>query len=394
MVDLQKLRDAFAELSAKEPRFFSAPGRVNLIGEHTDYNEGFVLPLAANLRTFVAAALRDDGQVRVHSIDLNETASFSLATLESILETESRSWLTYIEGMTQTLTAAGLNFGGADLALVSEVPIGAGLSSSAALEISVGFALTKIAGLNIGLMDLALAAQETEHCFVGTKSGLMDQLTAAFAEEEHAMFIDCRSNQITQIPMKLPTAVAICDTRVKHTLAASAYNERRRECENAVRLIRRKKPEVMALRDLSVTDLQIIEELPEPERRRARHVVTENHRTLLAAQALEANDAGLVGKLMTQSHASLRDDFEVSCRELDIMFDLAESQPGVSGARMMGGGFGGCTINLVDRGELKNFTDRMTEGYEQATGLTPIIYVIEPDAGVRELFAEQSQLPG
>jgi galactokinase len=387
MVNLLKLRSAFTELSAAEPRLFSAPGRVNLIGEHTDYNEGFVLPMAANLRTYVAVGERSDGQVLVHSVDLGETASFSLNAYAGRPQPGSRSWVSYIQGITHILGAAGLTLSGANLAIASDVPIGAGLSSSAALEISVGFALDEMAGLEISRLDLARVAQEAEHVFVGTHSGLMDQLTSTFAEKNHAMLIDCRSLQVTQIPFELPTiAIAICDTRVKHALVSSAYNERRRECEHAVQLLREKEPDVCALRDLGIDDLKLVEALPEPERRRARHVITENERTVQAAQALAESDAPQLGELMVRSHESLRDDFEVSCRELDIMFELAVNQDGISGARMMGGGFGGCTINLVSQAKLEMSTECMTEGYRQATGMLPVITVVQADHGVSELF--------
>jgi galactokinase len=217
----------------------------------------------------------------------------------------------------------------------------------------------------------------------------MDQLTATFAEGNHAMLIDCRSFQVTQIPMRLPTtAIALCDTRVKHSLVSSAYNERRRECEHAVELIREQEPQVRALRDLQMTDLEVVERLPEPERRRARHVITENNRTILAAKALEQNDARKLGQLMNESHISLRDDFEVSCHELDTMFELAQAQTGVSGSRMMGGGFGGCTINLVERDKLNSFTDRMIAAYEQNTGLKPIVTIVQADGGVSELIQQ------
>ena len=386
MVDLAKLRSSFAEISTLEPRVFSAPGRVNLIGEHTDYNDGFVLPMAANLRTCVAVGKRNDGQVWARSVDLNETASFSLKQYGSSSQNGTKSWISYIQGVTETLCEQGLIFGGANLVIASDVPIGAGLSSSAALEIAVGFALAEMAGLKLSRLELAQSAQKGERVFVGTNSGLMDQLTATFAKENHAMLIDCRSLQITQIPMRLPTAIVICDTRVKHALVSSAYNERRRECEHAVALLSQKdKPGVRALRDLELDDLNLVEDLPEPERRRARHVVTENNRTLEAAQALAANDAEKLGEFMVRSHQSLRDDFEVSCPELDLMFDLALSQEGVSGARMMGGGFGGCTINLVEREKLALFADRMTAGYQLATGLVPLINVVQPDDGVKEL---------
>ena len=387
MPDLPKLRKAFAELSPKEPRIFSAPGRVNLIGEHTDYNGGFVLPMAANLRTYVAAALREDGQVNVYSANLDEKASFSLARAETDVPM-ANNWAVYVYGMTQALMRRGLNFSGADLGILSEVPIGAGLSSSAALEISVGCALTEIAGWKIDLLDLALAAQEAEHVFVGTKSGLMDQLTATFAKKNHAMFIDCRTNQISQIPMNLPsTEVVISDTKVKHALVSTSYNERRWECEHAVELVQAEKPEVSLLSDLDTTHLGVINQLPEPERGRARHVVTENQRTVQAAAALKRSDVCELGRLMTQSHKSLRDDFQVSSPELDIMFELAQNQKGVYGARMMGGGFGGCTINLVERQSLDSFIDHMSANYKLATGLVPNVNVVRTDDGVSELIS-------
>lgn len=387
MVDLLKLRSAFAELSPSEPRLFSAPGRVNLIGEHTDYNEGFVLPMAANLRTYVAAGERQDGKVVVHSVDLNETSHFSLNEKVTGSQTGANGWVSYIQGVTHFLCAAGLNCEGADFAIASDVPIGAGLSSSAALEVSVGFALAEMGKLKISRLELARVAQEAEHVFVGTNSGLMDQLTATLAEENHAMLIDCRSFKVTQIPMSLTgTAVAICDTGVKHELVSSAYNKRRKECESAAQLLRNKKPNVRTLRDLGRDDFNLVENLPEPERRRARHVITENQRTLAAAQSLAAGDADALGHLMWESHKSLRDDFEVSCSELDIMCDLALGLEGVSGSRMMGGGFGGCTINLITCEKLAEFAANMTVGYQQATGLVPSIHVVQPDEGVNELF--------
>ena len=390
MVDLAKVRSSFAEISPVEPRLFSAPGRVNLIGEHTDYNDGFVLPTAANLRTWVAAGKRSDGLVAVHSMDLGESASFPLRQNLFNSQTATKRWLNYIEGVAKTLCDEGLKLSGADLVIASDVPIGAGLSSSAALEIATGYALAELGGLHLSRLKLAQCAQKAERVFVGTNSGLMDQLTASFATANHAMLIDCRSLQIRQIPLTLSDhAIVICDTRVKHALVSSAYNERRRECEHAVALLKQKqKPDIRALRDLEVDDLNLVEELPEPERRRARHVITENKRTLEAAESLLANDAKTLGELMVKSHQSLRDDFEVSCPELDMMFDLALRQEGVAGARMMGGGFGGCTINLVHRKKLRLFADRVTAGYQRATGLVPIIHVVQPDDGVRECAFE------
>jgi galactokinase len=357
---------------------------VNLIGEHTDYNEGFVLPMAANLRTYVAGAPRHDTLVRVHSFNLAEQLEFDPAAKPEPGQTR---WLSYIEGVARVLADKGVSLKGADLAVSSEVPIGAGLSSSAALEISVGFALVKLAGSEIDLMELALSAQTAEHLFVGTKSGLMDQLTAAFGVRNHAMLIDCRSLERELVVMKLPnTSVVICDTAVKHNLATSAYNERRRECEQAVNLLRKRNPRIRSLRDATLADLESNQDqLSETLRRRCRHVISENRRTLSAAQALRHGHVDRLGELMNLSHESLRDDYKVSCRELDLMVELATRQEGVAGARMMGGGFGGSTVNLVATNSLDQFRRSVSEGYYSATGIHPAIFPVEADDGVQEI---------
>lgn len=384
MPDRQSLQTSFQSLFDREPRLFSAPGRVNLIGEHTDYNEGFVLPMAANCRTFAAAAPREDRVVKVHSFDLNESATLELDEEHRL--PHPRSWVRYVQGVAHVLEDRGCRLRGADIAITSQVPIGAGLSSSAALEISVGYALLRLSNQDVDLMTLALAAQHAEHTFVGTRSGLMDQLTAAFGRQGYAVFIDCRSLERDLIPMNIgETRVVVCDTNVKHELATSAYNQRRRECEHAVEMLSEQRPGINALRDLNLSDLDLIASLPEPLNRRAKHVVTENDRTEHAAKLLREGDAAALGELIYASHASLRDDYEVSCRELDIMVELARGT-GVFGARMMGGGFGGCTVNLVEADEVPRFKETITKGYSEATGIKPAIYVIESDDGVGELL--------
>jgi galactokinase len=381
MVELEGLRRTFRELYGSEPRLFSAPGRVNLIGEHTDYNEGFVLPMAANLRTYVAAAPRADDTIGVYSCNLQDHAEFTL----SGSEIPTKGWRTYVYGVSQVLRSTGHELVGANVAIASDVPRGAGLSSSAALEISFGFALLRLSTRNFDPLELALAAQRAEHHFVGTRSGLMDQLTSVFANANHALLIDCRSLEITAIPMVLDdVAVIVCDSKVKHELATSAYNQRRAECEQAVELLKEKKPGLKALRDLSIADLHLIEDLPEPLRRRSRHVITENDRTLRGAEALASADSLLLGELMRRSHQSLRDDYEVSCRELDLLFELADAQDAALGGRMMGGGFGGCTVNLVRREGIENFCNDVVRNYYEVTGLNAEVYVIEADSGVQE----------
>lgn len=382
----EELRGAFYQLYGRKPRLFSAPGRVNLIGEHTDYNEGFVLPIAANLRTYVAAAPRDDSLIRVHSFNLGEQLLFDL---EDVPKPGQRRWLSYIEGVARVLVDKRLSLKGADVAISSQVPIGAGLSSSAALEMSVGYALLKLAGTEVDLMQLVLAAQTAEHLYVGTKSGLMDQLTAAFGVRNHAMLIDCRSLESELAVMNIPNvAIVICDTGVKHTLATSAYNERRRECEQAVTILKKWNPAINSLRDVTLGDFESHKDLlPEAIQRRCRHVISENDRTLSAAEALKHGQVERLGELMNLSHESLRDDYEVSSRELDLMVELARQQEDVAGARMMGGGFGGSTVNLVAIDRLDQFRRVVSDGYHAATGLPPTIFSVEADDGVQEFIS-------
>jgi galactokinase len=385
LIELNALRVAFRErFGDKAPRLFAAPGRVNLIGEHTDYNEGFVLPMAIDRATVVAARANESQRVRVYSLNVDEMAEFDL---ENPGPRRRGIWLDYVEGVAQALRARGFTLRGADMVLASDVPVGAGLSSSAALEIAAGSALAGVSEIEVDGVELALAGQQAEHTYVGTMCGIMDQLVATCGQRGHALLIDCRSLEMTQIGLNTTaTAIAICDTRVKHELSSSEYNTRREECERGVEILRRSLPNIRSLRDVSLSDFELHEEqLPEPVRSRCRHVLTENARTLDAARALRADDFSEMGRLMRASHESLRVDYEVSCRELDVMVEVASSVEGVYGARMTGGGFGGCTINLVRRDALEKFQEQVAAGYNKATGLLPTIYVSEPGDGAREI---------
>ena len=382
-VDLKELRAEFARQLDSAPRVFSAPGRVNLIGEHTDYNEGFVLPMAIDRRTYVAIAKRDDRRVRAQSLVLKDVGEFDLD--DRSLAPESK-WLRYIAGVAWALIEQGLNLAGADLLIDSEVPIGGGLSSSAALEVATGKALTGIADVTIDNVALARAAQQAETVFVGARVGIMDQLTAVLARKEHALLIDCRSLDAKQISLEnLNAAIVICNTKVKHDLASSAYNERRAECERGVEHLRRKLPHIRSLRDVTVDEfVKCASELPEPLRRRCRHVVTENDRTLKAAEALQSGDLEMLGSLMKESHKSLRDDYEVSSPELDTMVEIAWRHEAVIGARMTGGGFGGCTINVVRPAAVDDFSRFVRTEYRAATNIEPDSWVVKADEGARE----------
>jgi len=384
LIDVEILRASFRKLYGREARLFRAPGRINLIGEHTDYNDGFVLPMAIDLATVVAGAARMDSLVRVHSLNFRESAEFDL-------DEEGRGlrnlWLDYVEGVARELQARGASLRGADLSLLSDVPLGAGLSSSAALEISVGFALLSLSNPEIDRKLLALASQFAEHTYVGARVGIMDQLVSVLAQQGHALLIDCRSMETTQIPlMTSKTVFVACDSHVKHELAFSAYNKRRAECEKGVELLSRFLPGIRALRDVSLAEFEKYEPfLPETIRRRCSHVITENERTLAAAEALRSGDMEEMGRLMFLSHESLRDDYEVSCAELDLLVEIASGIESVLGARMTGGGFGGCTVNLVARESLDEFKKAVSRRYEEATGISPTIYLTEASNGASEI---------
>ena len=388
MIEREKLRCKFEGHYGRPARLFRAPGRVNLIGEHTDYNGGFVLPMAIDRETVAAAAPREDRLVRVLSLNLDEEAEFDL---DRPGQPRRGLWLDYVEGVARALEGRGLRLRGADLMLLSDVPAGAGLSSSAALEVSAGLALVSVSGQTIDPVELALAGQQAEHTYVGTMSGIMDQFVAALGREGHALLIDCRALKAEAIPLDTTdVVVAISDTHVHHELSSSEYNVRRAECEEGVALLREHLPGVEQLRDVSVEDFErFADRLPETVRRRCRHVVHEIARTLAATGALRGGDLGEMGRLMRRSHESLRDDYEVSCAELDLLAETAWGLEGVLGSRMTGGGFGGSTVSLVRRERLGEFERTLTEKYRERKGFAPTIYVSEAGGGAREVMSDE-----
>jgi galactokinase len=383
-VEPRALARAFSVRFGRAPRLFSAPGRVNLIGEHTDYNDGFVLPMAIERRAYVAAAPRSDRTVLVRSQNLGSEFSFDL---DRPGPPQRGVWGDYVEGMAQALRARGIPLTGAELLIESEVAAGAGLSASAALELSVGYALTALAGVESpDRRLLALAGQAAEHEYVGTLCGIMDQYISALGAAGQALLIDCRSLEPRPVPLSGPgTTIVICDTKVKHQLASSEYNKRHSECRAGVEGLKAALPGIRALRDVSSEDLErhghLLSELV---RRRCRHVVTENARTLAAADALERGDLAAVGALMVASHRSLQHDFEVSCAELDLAVDAALSVPGVYGARMTGGGFGGCTVTLVDTHAVPALLDAVRDRFALALGTQPELFPTTACEGARE----------
>ncbi|MBI3210461.1 MAG: galactokinase [Candidatus Solibacter usitatus] len=355
------------------PRIFRAPGRVNLIGEHVDYSEGFVLPAAIDFASTVAITPRLDRRIHVHSRQFGEAVEFPL---ENPGDFEFGHWSCYVRGVAAKLEEAGCVLMGADLAIDSDVPMGAGLSSSAALEVSVALALATVSGFVLPGLELARICQSAEHEYAKTRCGIMDQFIAVNGVEGHALLLDCRSMEHKSVPIPPAVRMIVCNTMVKHQLAASEYNNRRKDCEEAARIIG-----VRSLRDAP----EIPDNLSGNPRRRAQHVLEEIARTREAAAALISGDLTQFGSLMNASHASLRDLFEVSCVELDTMVEIARRQPGVYGARMTGGGFGGCTVNLVDAGAVLGFRETVEREYFTCMGIKPQIYVSAAAAGAREL---------
>jgi galactokinase len=383
---IKEVTTAFERQFDGSPRTFAAPGRVNLIGEHTDYNDGFVMPFAIDRDTLTAAIARDTGVLNVIALDLNERVKIDL---NAPAAERQGTWVDYVEGTARSVADRFKLSIGADLVFTSNVPIGAGLSSSAAIEVSIGFALLSLAGIDIDREKLAFAAQYAENEYVGTRSGIMDQFTSVFGKAGHAMLLDCRSLEREHIPLSIKGAcLVVCNTRVKHELASSEYNLRREECEEGVKLLTKKKADIKSLRDVTETDLERYGcDLPETMARRCRHVVTENVRTLAAADALRLGDAAEVGRLMFDSHRSLRDDYEVSCPELDNLVSAASRVDGVFGARMTGGGFGGCTVNLIRSDVYEDFIACVTREYSARFDAEPEIYAFVAADGASELAA-------
>jgi galactokinase len=384
------LKLEFQRRYGRPAQVFRAPGRVNLIGEHTDYNDGFVMPAAIDLSTFVAVSKRNDRILTVYSETFSELIEFDLDALSSPAERRSRHWSDYVCGVAVTLEDADHRLCGADLMIRSEVPMGSGLSSSAAIEVATGLAMLDAADIAIDPVELALLCQRAENEFVRMRCGIMDQFISCCGKKGGALLLDCRSLNFTQLPLVHELKLVICNTMVRHELADGEYNHRRAECEEGVAVLAEFLPQVRALRDVTMADLEEhATKLSDVVYRRCRHVISENARVVQAAQSLEERDFVTFGNLMTESHRSLRDDYEVSCRELDLMARLAREVEGVYGARMMGGGFGGSTINLVRTENVESFKQSVIRAYEEATGLTPEIYICDAAEGAGRVVAEE-----
>ncbi len=375
---IKNVKDAFNSVLSYAPtHIVQAPGRVNLIGEHTDYNDGFVLPCAINYQTVVAAAKRDDNIVRVVSVDYgNETDEFDLT--QEITFQENKMWSNYIRGVVKCLIGRGYEFKGADISVSGNVPQGAGLSSSAALEVVIGQTFKELYNLNISQAEIALNGQQAENEFVGCNCGIMDQMISAEGNENHAMLLDCRSLETTAVSMPEDMSVVIINSNKKRGLVDSEYNTRREQCEEAACIFG-----VKALRDVTIEEFNAkAHELDEMVAKRARHVITENDRTEEAAKVLASGDMKRMAVLMAESHASMRDDFEITVSEVDTLVDIVKNVIGVEGGvRMTGGGFGGCIVALVPPMLVDEVKAAVEELYEAKTGLKESIYVCQATNG-------------
>jgi len=378
--DRRRLTDVFLKVYGTAlAGVFRAPGRVNLIGEHTDYNEGFVMPAALDMSTYVAVAPRSDRLLRAYSMNFEESFEISL---DANNPGASGTWGDYVRGVAGILEIRGHRLPGADLVILGEVPLGAGLSSSAAIEVATAVALLSTAGIKLERTEIAMICQQAEHLYAGTRCGIMDQFIACHGKKGRAVMLDCRSLDFRLLPLPEKLQLVICNSMVKHELASSEYNTRRAQCEAGVRVLKTVLPEIASLRDVTEMQLNHHRNLLEPVvYRRCRHVVTENDRVQRAGNALQDGDVPEVGHLMYESHRSLRDDYEVSCPELDILVESARPLTGVYASRMTGGGFGGCTINLVEMEHVQNFQREIARTYQQKTGMLPQIFVCQASEG-------------
>lgn len=388
-ISIQELRETFVEKfgGADDARVYFAPGRVNLIGEHTDYNGGHVFPCALTIGTYGLIRKREDRTIRFYSINVNKIGVVT-TSLDDLTPSDKAGWTNYPKGVFWTFEKRGYHIpSGADILIYGDIPAGSGLSSSASLEVLTGLMLRDTYGFDISMTELALIGQYSENNFNGMNCGIMDQFASANGKKDCAIFLDTATLEFEYAPIKLPNAkIVITNSNVKHSLVTSAYNDRRNECETALKELQ------------TVCDIKALGELTEAEfeqyksaikdpicLKRAKHAVYENQRTIHAVDALKANNIAEFGRLMNETHVSLRDDFEVSCKETDILAELAWSIPGVIGSRITGGGFGGCTVSIVENDVVDHFIETVGKAYKEQAGLNADFYVVDIGDGAREL---------
>jgi len=375
---------AFRKVAGHEPEAAAfAPGRVNLIGEHTDYNEGFVLPAAVDRGVAVAGGRIPGETFILHAVDLSERCTFPRGAPERDPE---HSWADYFKGVVWALSNRRIDVPTCEVAITGDIPQGAGLSSSAAYEVATALLLSKLGGFELPSLEIAKLAREAENGFVGVACGIMDQMASTFGEQGRALLLDCRSLAHETVEMPTGLKIVVVNSGIRHALASSEYNKRRAECEEGVRILASLRPGVRSLRDVGPDDeARFFEMLSPVVRKRCRHVVSENARVVEAVSAMRSGDLARLRTLTAASHASLRDDYEVSCPELDILVELALALPSCHGARLTGAGFGGSTVNLVDAAAVASFSEAVAAGYRNRTGRAAEIYVFEPSSGARIL---------
>ena len=401
---ISSVRQKFENIFGDAPEFIvAAPGRVNLIGEHTDYNDGYVFPVAIDKYIHIAVRQRSNRRLVLHALDVNESVELSLDALRPI-PSHAPTWSYYLIGVASLLQESGDEITGIDAVITGDVPIGAGLSSSAALSVSAALAFLRSSKSTSSLNNAVSAAQKkklaalcqrVEHEFVGVNCGIMDQTISLLGRSEHGLFLDCRSLEYEHVPLNLDAhCIAICNTKVKRELAASEYNKRRAECERGVDILSQSIPGISSLRDVTLTDYEKYEgKLPALTQKRCRYVIEENTRVLDAVSTLKARSQQIVedvdnplvtfGGLMNASHKGLRDDYEVSCKELNLLTDIARNIEGVIGTRMTGAGFGGCTVTVIHTDALETFRTRVITEYHRQTGIEPEIYVCSVSNGAQ-----------
>jgi galactokinase len=380
-MDAAHIAETFRTRFGAQPVISSAPGRVNLIGEHTDYNDGFVLPCAIGFTTRAAISSRPDQKLVFESSEFDRPFEFDLRDLPS---KALGTWSDYVLGVAISLRDAGYSVGGANLLVHGEVPMGAGLSSSAAIEVASALAFLSLTDTPPDLPRIAKLCQRAENEFVGARVGIMDQFVSCLGKRGHALLLDCRSLDFQFVPIADKVKLVISNTMVKHEHSGGEYNQRRLECEEGVRILAQSLPGIKALRDVTPDQLVSFSgSMPLVIYKRCLHVVEENRRVLRSVDCLRANDFEGMGRLMRESHVSLRDLYQVSCRELDLMVESATGLPGYYGGRMTGGGFGGSTVNLVSSAEAEAFREEIAKRYRDETGIWPEVYICSPADGAR-----------
>ena len=383
MIALEPLVRRHVERFGVAERAFQAPGRVNLIGEHTDYTGGLVMPAAIDFNTVAVVGPAKGGRSVIHSVDFKKEFEFDASALP---EKAKHDWTDYPAGVLWSLKQSGVVTPQFTMTLQGDVPLGAGLSSSASIEVAVALAALALAGKSMALTDVALACKKAENGFVGAQSGIMDQYIACCGVKDHALVIDTRDLGSRAVPLPSDVRLVICNSMVKHSHAGGEYNERRAEVEEGSRALRAANPDIHELRDATLEDLEKARDsMSENAFLRCRHIITENVRVEEAATALAAGDMKRMGELMAEAHVSYRDDFAASCPEVDLLVELAAAEPGLIGARLTGGGFGGCTVNLVEAAHAEAFRRDIHSAYLERAGIDAEIYLCQAAAGASEL---------